>query len=243
MSPLQITAIALIAAHLAVSYLPIKQKKKPVRYALSGLFYATAVLLLILYRPSFRLTEIVYIPFGAAVGYLSYVASLFIVNDKVSPRMLINLKWRQLDPRFKKKMNKEMLRNIFTSSGEEAVYRCGIQYMLSEINVFIAIIVTSVAFAAAHRNRKRALVQLIDLFVFSVIVGACLYFTRSFLFAAIIHITRNVFVIMDNYGKTYDDLKNARRSQNIARMVNQIKADRQRATAGGSADTEVNRPV
>jgi membrane protease YdiL (CAAX protease family) len=138
-------------------------------------------------------------------GYLSYLLSLFIVGTDFKLSILIPADAFRSNKVTLRAMGKNQLKSMFTSIYEEFVFRGAFFGGLLIIPnfVFIAIIITSITFALAHYSGNKAVIQIIDILIFSVILCLFYYFTKCIWTVCIIHVARNFLVICNGYSIAY----------------------------------------
>lgn len=135
------------------------------------------------------------------IGYLCYIVSLVIVGTKFNiPNLLFNT-LREFKGRMKKEYRRETIRNLYSSSVEELLYRGIFQVTIYEIthNFIITIILGSLLFSVTHYFKKSYLVQKIDIAVFSIIITICFHITHDIWFCILLHIFRNYYIINQKY--------------------------------------------
>ncbi len=134
------------------------------------------------------------------ISYITYSVSLLIVGTELNRENLM-LKKVHFDFRLKKMMNKELIRNLLSSSVEEIVYRAIMQFALVKLigNAYVPAIIVCLLFTASHYKKGVAIVQILDLLFFSIVVSALFAILTDIVFTIIIHITRNAFVIIQKY--------------------------------------------
>lgn len=71
-------------------------------------------------------------------------------------------------------------------------------------NIIIIILLVSILFTLSHFRPQIKYFQLLDLFIFSLILEIIFYFTRSIYLIIITHFVRNIFIYSLRKGKRYD---------------------------------------
>ena len=134
------------------------------------------------------------------IAYGTYLVSLFIVGTKFNKENLM-VKRVRFDPKLQPKIKTELLRNLLSSSVEEIVFRAILQFALTRLigNAYIPAITVCILFTAAHYKKKIAIVQMLDIFFFSIVVSALFAVFTNAIFTILIHIIRNTFVIIQKY--------------------------------------------
>lgn len=134
------------------------------------------------------------------IAYATYLVSLFIVGTKFNKENLM-VKRVRFDPKLQPKIKAELLRNLLSSSVEEIVFRAVFQFALTRLigNVYIPAIIVCLLFTAAHYKKGIAIVQMLDIFFFSIVVSALFAVFTNVIFTILIHIIRNTFVIIQKY--------------------------------------------
>lgn len=135
------------------------------------------------------------------IAYLTYLVSLIIVGTKLSKDNLMPIGCFQIPDKPKKFFVNESLRNILSSTYEELFYRWLFFNAIHEItNMWlVATILTISLFFAVHLKKKKALIQKIDILVFSIIITLIFYFTANPIYCIVIHIIRNQLIICQKY--------------------------------------------
>lgn len=135
------------------------------------------------------------------VAYFTYIVSLVIVGTKLSKDNLIPIGCFNIPDKTKKFFIDESLRNILSSTYEELFYRWLFFNAIQEItNMWlVSAILTIALFFAAHLKKKMALVQQIDILVFSIIITLIFCFTVNPIYCIVIHIIRNQLIICQKY--------------------------------------------
>lgn len=136
-----------------------------------------------------------------ALSYVLYVISLIIVGTKLSSEYIFPIKCFGYKGRIKQSFARESLHNIFSSTYEELLYRWFIQNALYTLtnSAVISICITSLVFFAIHIRKNIAIVQMLDIFIFSVSITLWHHFAGNPLYCIIFHILRNQLVINQKY--------------------------------------------
>ena len=134
-------------------------------------------------------------------AYLTYLISLFIVGTKFEKKNLIPFECFRYKGKLFQVFRNESLRNVFSSTYEELLYRWFLFNAVSLLtkSSFLSAGVTSVVFFAIHINKEKAIVQHIDILVFSIFITVFFAFTRNPIYCIFIHILRNQLVICQKY--------------------------------------------
>ncbi len=135
------------------------------------------------------------------LSYCLYIASLWIVGTKFRFENLFPLKCFSFRGELKTLFTKESIGNVYSSTYEELLYRWFFQNALYELtqNSFISVAITIIVFWAIHIRKRIAIVQLIDIFVFSFVITLWFAYTKNPIYCIIIHILRNQLVICQRY--------------------------------------------
>lgn len=177
-----------------LNIIPLKYSK----HVLSAQFVLCLAYCIFLYDTlsNFRL----YLVAAPFIAYITYLASLLIVGTNFNRENLL-LKKVQFEPAIKKQKNVEIIRNFYTSTVEEVVYRAIFQYTLYVIigNAYIPALIVIAVFTAAHYRKGIAIVQMLDILFFAVVIGVVFAVTENVVFTIIIHIIRNFCVIVQKY--------------------------------------------
>ena len=144
--------------------------------------------------------EVTSIFLSLPISYVLYTISLFIVGFKLNKENLL-IKKTVISFSIRKKLYKEELFNIYTSLHEELIFRGVVQYTLFRVteSVFVSTIVTIPVFTIIHIRKNIPLVQLLDIFVFSIAISTLYAMTLNIYTVIIIHIARNALVIYQKY--------------------------------------------
>jgi membrane protease YdiL (CAAX protease family) len=79
---------------------------------------------------------------------------------------------------------------------EEITWRLVAQYFLTDlVGPLIGLVATAILFTAWHRSVWNSPLQALELFLFSVVLGASMAFTSDLLLPICLHAVRNVFVL------------------------------------------------
>ena len=135
------------------------------------------------------------------ITYAVYLISLYIVGTKFTKDNLLPFEVFRTKGKLGRALKRESLRNLYSASYEELLYRWFLQNALFSLthSAVISIAVTALVFGAVHISKKKAIVQHIDIFVFSIVITMWFYFTVNPLYAMLIHILRNQLVICQKY--------------------------------------------
>lgn len=135
------------------------------------------------------------------LSYILYLVSLSIVGTKFYMENLMPFKCFHFKGRLLTAFRRESIRNIFSSTYEEFLYRWFLQNVLYTLthNAGISIITTVIVFFAVHIQKNIAIVQMIDIFVFSLVITLWFYFNINPIYSIMIHIVRNQLIICQKY--------------------------------------------
>lgn len=136
-----------------------------------------------------------------AASYLVYLLSLFIVGTKFNADNLLLKRTLHLQGKRKHAFARESLRNLYSATYEELIYRWFLQNALYEAtqSAILSILITIVVFFAVHLNKKIAIVQKIDIFTFSIFITLFYFWTINPIYCIIIHILRNQLIICQKH--------------------------------------------
>lgn len=168
-----------------------------------------------------------YIFFALLLGYFSYIMSLFIVGVKINKTSLLPFqcfKYKKLA----KTAGKQILKTVFTSTYEEFLFRGAVQVTLLSLlgEPFIPVTLTVMIFTFMHCERQKAIVQIIDLALFSLILGITFYLTDCIWLVALTHVIRNSLLICFYHTGYINRIKNLKIMKK--RMVlNNVRAKRE----------------
>lgn len=139
--------------------------------------------------------------FSVVFAYGLYFVSLVIVGTKLKKENLIPIGCFNLLPKLSECFAGESYSNIYHASYEELLYRWFLQTILYELtgSAVLSIAITALLFFAVHLDGKIAIVQMIDIFVFSVAITVFYYYTVNPIYCIVIHILRNQLVISQKY--------------------------------------------
>ena len=145
--------------------------------------------------------------------YPIYLLSLFIVGTKFTKENLLPFSCIKETSKFKKALTKESLHNVYSSTYEELLYRWFFQNALLELthSIWISIILGSLVFFAVHIRKRIAIVQLIDIFTFSLIITVWFHFSKNPFYCILIHIARNQLIIFQKYVSIRKELQKKQR--------------------------------
>lgn len=134
-------------------------------------------------------------------AYLTYLLSLFIVGTKFEKKNLIPFECFRYKGKLFRMFRNESLRNVFSSTYEELLYRWFLFNAVSILtkSTIISTGLTAVLFFAIHINKGQAIVQHIDILAFSILITVFFAFTKNPLYCILIHILRNQLVICQKY--------------------------------------------
>ena len=135
------------------------------------------------------------------VTYAVYLLSLYIVGTKFTKTNLIPFGIFKEKGKLGIHLRRESLRNLYSATYEELLYRWFLQNALYDLtrSVLVSIAVTALVFGTVHISKKKAIVQHIDIFAFSVVITIWFYFTVNPIYSSLIHILRNQLVICQKY--------------------------------------------
>lgn len=135
------------------------------------------------------------------VTYAVYLLSLYIVGTKFTKTNLLPFEVFKAKGKLGTSLKRESLRNLYSASYEELLYRWFLQNALYELtrSVVVSIVVATLVFGAVHISKKKAIVQHIDIFTFSIVITIWFYFTANPIYSSLIHILRNQLVICQKY--------------------------------------------
>ncbi len=141
------------------------------------------------------------LPISLAASYLVYLLSLLIVGTKFNAENLLLKRTFHLQEKRKHAFVRESLRNLYSATYEELIYRWFLQNALYEAthSAILSILITIVVFFTVHLNRKIAIVQKIDIFTFSVFITVFYFWTINPIYCIIIHILRNQLIICQKH--------------------------------------------
>lgn len=135
------------------------------------------------------------------IAYILYLVSLFVVGTKLSYANLFPTKAYTYRGTIAGRFRKESVLNLFYSTYEELLYRWFIQNALFLLtnSALISVGITIVLFFSIHIRKQRAVVQLIDIFIFSTAISLWFYFVPNPIYGCAIHILRNQLIINQKY--------------------------------------------
>ena len=176
------------------------------KFVWNGILLICSAILLAVWMSYFGGSEfininILFLSCAIPLSYVLYLISLFIVGTKFTTENLIPFKRFIAKGKLFKTFRQNSIRNIFSSIYEELLYRWFLQnalYMLTN-STWISVTVTVIVFWAVHIRKGIAIVQMIDIFTFSLVITFLFYFTVNPIYCIIIHIVRNQLVICQKY--------------------------------------------
>ena len=135
------------------------------------------------------------------VTYMVYLISLYIVGTKFTKTNLLPFGIFKVKGKLGLSLKRESFRNLYSASYEELLYRWFLQNALYELthSVSVSIIVSALVFGMVHISKKKAIVQHIDIFTFSIVITIWFYFIPNPIYSSLIHILRNQLVICQKY--------------------------------------------
>jgi membrane protease YdiL (CAAX protease family) len=76
-----------------------------------------------------------------------------------------------------------------------------IQYYLGQLIPLqpVVIFLSSAFFTVQHYRKKIAIVQMIDILIFSILISILFHFTQNLYFTILVHIVRNLLIILQKY--------------------------------------------
>lgn len=201
--------LILLTGHLLISVLGRFFAKKHNQKIIIRLFSCCMILVWIFYycASDFLVWNVWLLCASIIYAFLLYLISLFIVGTNFSLKNIFPTKIFKIKGNLFKSFKSESIRNLFSSSYEELLYRCfflNAFYLLTK-SAIIAILVTILYFFAVHIRKGLAIVQMIDIFVFSFAITVFFYYTKNPVYSVIIHIIRNQFVISQKYLSVFDE--------------------------------------
>lgn len=163
-------------------------------------FYTDMRLLSPFYWPTFILSVV--------LSYFAYFLSLFIVGTKLNRDNLYPILVVKLNKNILNALIKESVRNIAYSTYEEFLYRWFFQNVLYELtnNSVVSICLGFLSFFLVHLDKRIAIVQMLDIFAFSIIITLWYHFTCNLGTCILIHIIRNELIICQKYNKLQLDM-------------------------------------
>ncbi len=163
-------------------------------------FYTDKSLLSPIYWSTFVLSVV--------LSYLAYLLSLFIVGTKLNRDNLCPILVVQLNKNILNALIKESVRNIAYSTYEEFLYRWFFQNVLYELtnNSVVSICLGFLSFFLVHLDKRIAIVQMLDIFAFSIMITLWYHFTCNLWTCILIHIVRNELIICQKYNKLQLDM-------------------------------------
>lgn len=156
------------------------------------------------------------------IGYLTYLISCFIVGTKLNKNNLLFINIYKFQGELKNKYFIESSQNIIKAFLEEIVYRGILHNTLNEFidsKILVTIIVTLI-FIIMHNLKRMALVQILDLIVFSIVITSIYTVFSDLIMVSIIHITRNWYIINQKYSDYFIEIKRKEKILKIIRRKN-----------------------
>lgn len=183
-----------ILFHVVFIFLPflipfLKQKKLNCSFIVKCMSYSYGVLVLIcLFRVGVQFRVYTY-PLALLVGYISYLTSVFILNRCIPMVCFLpfrggRISWRAL------------LSSIRVATLEEVQWR-GFLKVIALKNSVIVLIFECIMFCLSHvyaHYRRLRIADLMDLFLFALVISIIFRITDDIGFCIIIHATRNILV-------------------------------------------------
>lgn len=100
----------------------------------------------------------------------------------------------------------EIVRGIVSCSIEEIIWRGIIQERSFIQHQLLAIAFTSIAFTVSHIKRRVLLIDMLEIFILSCILGYIMMITKNLLYCIIFHWARNCVIIIIKYSVYYANL-------------------------------------
>lgn len=134
-------------------------------------------------------------------AYLMYFVSLLIVGTKFEKKNIFPFECFRYKGKLFRMFRNESLRNVFSSTYEELLYRWFLfnAILLLTRSSILSVGITAAVFFAIHINKEKAIVQHIDILVFSFFITVIFAFMRNPVYCISIHILRNQLVICQKY--------------------------------------------
>ena len=161
------------------------------------------------------------------VTYAVYVLSLYIVGTKFTKKNLLPFEIFKIKGKLGIALKKESLRNLYSATYEELLYRWFLQNALYELthSVIASLTLSAIVFGAIHISKRKAIVQHIDIFAFSIVITIWFYFTVNPIYSSLIHILRNQLVICQKYTLVKEDQDRTRKYLRILHERNNPQND------------------
>lgn len=161
----------------------------------------------------------IFLALSIPVAWVCYVISGVIVDSGISRKTFFPDIPKGISPGQKKVLVQKLLRNVYSSAVEELSFRgllFGCAFLLTESKALSVILITFL-FAVAHYSSPLALVQKIDIFVFSLVITV-MYSLCFDIYAVIaVHIIRNALVIIGQY---HDGIMKQKRLKELYKRMN-----------------------
>lgn len=140
-------------------------------------------------------------------AYLLYILSLWVVGTRMSKENLLPIDINRLSGRIWDSFVRESSLNVLSSTYEELLYRWFLQSAIYELteSAVAAIVVTAALFFLVHVNSKIAIVQMVDILLFSIAITLYYQWSINPIYCMIIHIARNQLIISQKYIQAYND--------------------------------------
>ena len=159
--------------------------------------------------------------------YTVYLLSLYIVGTKFTKKNLLPFEIFKIKGKLGIALKKESLRNLYSATYEELLYRWFLQNALYELthSVIASLTLSAIVFGAIHISKRKAIVQHIDIFAFSIVITIWFYFTVNPIYSSLIHILRNQLVICQKYTVVKEDQDRTRKYLRILHERNNPQND------------------
>lgn len=161
------------------------------------------------------------------LSYILYFTGITLLKQKYTPTNMYFREAFQLRGKHLSRLRRELLRNLYTSTEEELLYRMVLQSSLHILISwpFIGIGISSIWFTAIHIKKRIGTIQLLDLIIFSMAAGV-LYFITGNIFATILfHISRNTFIILEKHAS---DAKVRKKAAEKFAVLSRVQNDQTR---------------
>lgn len=140
-------------------------------------------------------------------AYLLYLLSLWVVGTRMSKENLVPRISHRLRGGPWKSFVRESSLNVLSSTYEELLYRWFFQSVIYELSgsAVVAIVVTAALFFLVHVNFEIAIVQMVDILLFSIAITLYYQWSINPIPCMIIHIVRNQLIISQKYSQAFHD--------------------------------------
>jgi len=201
MSALDIVQLLLILPVALVSFL--YPEKLNIKFSI--FLISPVVIFTLLFLIKYQIPDLVFIPLGLLIGIISFVLSIWVTEENKLSNVLRDyykniLAIFRVDFRAFQDWDSVLFISLMVVY-EEIVWRVFLVETLSPyINQYGVILIASFLFYYSHSNQRNLSRQSIDLLIFSLMLTAIYYYSRTFALVLFIHWIRNMIIVTNSIG-------------------------------------------